>query len=185
MRSAEHYRCVCIFTSRVMNLNDALTKYRTLWRFRDKHVDIYRLLELKNPTFIIHFSERVRGCCPSCACFDCVAEQPCRFTQLVRCAPGCYIHQHQSAKTICGLQTNLSRFPFLSLCFPLQKKSPGLASFLCSTLAALLFFFHYLVRFSSSLCLPLHRSHHQLFLLLLLLLLPFAHIDSAFSASRP
>ncbi len=86
----------------------------------------------------------------------------------------------QKPSAVTDESLSLSSFPFLSLCFPLQKISESSLVF-CSTLAALLFFFHYLVRFSSSLCLPLHRSHHQLFLLLLLLLLPFAHIDSLLS----
>lgn len=140
----------------------------------------------KSLPFIIHFSERVHGCCLSCASL-----WLCRRTalQIHTIGPLRSVVLHSpkpERKNHLRSHTNLARFlrsPFSSLCFSLQKIS-GSSLVFSSTLAALPFFFHYLVRFSSSsssLCLPLHRSHHQLFLLLLLLLLPLAHIDSLLS----
>lgn len=126
---------------------------------------------------------------------DCVAEQTLQIHTIGPLRPG-VLHspKNQSAKTHLRLQANLARSllvpPFPVFVFHSTKKISGSSLVFCSTLAALPFFFHYLVRFSSSssssLCLPLHRSHHQLFLLLLLLLLPLcSHWLSAFSASRP
>lgn len=49
---------------------------------------------LQNPTFLLSTSQSASAAVVRPVhVSDCVAEQPCRFTQLVRCAPGCYIHQ--------------------------------------------------------------------------------------------
>lgn len=142
-----------------------------------------RFDKVKHPTFIIHFSERVHGCCLSCASLRLCRRTALQIHTIGPLRPGVLHSPKPERKNHLRCQTKLARSlrsPFSSLCFPTPKIS-GSSLVFCSTLAALPFFFHYLVRFSSSssLCLPLHRSHHQLFLLLLLL--PLAHIDSLLS----
>lgn len=190
--SALHDRCVCIFASHVIRENATLSN-QTLRRFTEQETRIYGpVCAVRAPESYLYYpllgahpwllsvlcmSPTVSPSSPADSHNWSAAPWGATFTETTT----------QKKKTICGLKRislALSSVPFLDLLFCTPKKVSGSSLecfFFCSTLAALLFFFHYLVRFSSSLCLPLHRSQHQLFLLLLLLLLPLAHIDSLLS----
>lgn len=90
---------------------------------------------LQNPTFLLSTSQSASAAVVRPVhVSDCVAEQPCRFTQLVRCAPGCYIHQTtrvqkkniQPSAVKRRISLGSLRSPFLGLCFPLPPKNRNL-----------------------------------------------------------
>ena len=118
-----------------MNLSDARTKLpntmatqtlntSTCVRFvkREKEAPESYLL-------IIHFSERVRGCCPSCACLRLCRRAALQIHTIGPLRPG-VLHSpnNQSAKkkytTICGEKTDLSRFSPLSVSRSLFSTPP-------------------------------------------------------------
>lgn len=98
VRNTEHYHRVCIFASHVTHPGDAWSNYKICRNPQKENTrDNSRAKKKKkSPTFILHFSERVRGCCLSSTCLPIVS--PSRFTQLVPCAPGCCIQRNQSDK---------------------------------------------------------------------------------------
>ena len=129
-------------------------------------------------TFIIHFSELVRGCCPSCASLRLCrqASSPADSHNWSAAPRGATFTKTrvQTPSAVTDESLSLSSFYNLfspSLCFPTPgKNSPGLASFFFSffflSLALLLVALH---TSSSPLFLSLSR---EIFLLLLLFPLP-------------
>lgn len=101
---------------------------------------MWTLTEPRNLTFIIHFSERVRGCCPSCACLRLCRRAALQIHTIGPRRPGV---QHspkpesKKKKNHLRLKANLSRslalssFPFsrsFVLHSPPKKNSLSLAS---------------------------------------------------------
>lgn len=83
---------------------------------------------------IIHFSERVRGCCPSCACLRLCRRAALQIHTIGPLRPG-VLHSpnNQSAKKNIqpsAVKRRISlgslRSPFLGLCFPLPPKNRNL-----------------------------------------------------------
>lgn len=99
-------------------------------RERKENIDMCPLIELRDPTFITHFSERVRGCCPSCACLRLCRRAALQIHTIGPLRPGV---QHspkpeRKKKTHLRLKATLSRslfVPFLGLLFCTPKKVSG------------------------------------------------------------